>query len=186
MGVLGWQNCMGILGWFMFVGMLGWLELACPTASTCLYKERPCVWSKTLSHMWGKLNLPIFLFNVGLLTLINMGSLMFLAKPCPSLPIIWKLSWLVGWPVLWLWWCMWEGSLICSLNLSPKVLELSPMYSSLQVRSPHWNKYMAPLLLSMGSLSLGKTSRFLMALLPLKWACIPYLPQRVLLYDPWF
>ena len=36
--------------------------------------------------MWGKLNLPIFLFNAGLLTLIKMDSLMFLAKPCPSLP----------------------------------------------------------------------------------------------------
>ena len=38
--------------------------------------------------MWTKLNLPIFLFNVGLFTLINIDSLMFLAKPCPSLPII--------------------------------------------------------------------------------------------------
>ena len=33
------------------------------------------------------------------------------------------------------------------------------MYSSLQVRSPHWNQYMAPLLLNMGSLSLVETSR---------------------------
>ena len=31
--------------------------------------------------MWVKLNLPIFLFNVGLLTLIQIDSLMFLAKP---------------------------------------------------------------------------------------------------------
>ena len=51
---------------------LGWvnrevLELACPTACTCLFKVRPGVLSKTLSHMCGKLNLPIFLFNVGLL-----------------------------------------------------------------------------------------------------------------------
>ena len=30
---------------------------------------------KTLSHIWGKLNLPILLFRVGLLTLINMGFL---------------------------------------------------------------------------------------------------------------
>ena len=29
---------------------------------------------KTLSHIWGKLNLPILLFRVGLLTLINMDS----------------------------------------------------------------------------------------------------------------
>ena len=34
---------------------------------------------------------------------------------------------------------------------------------------------MAPLLLAMGSLSSGETSRFLMVLLPLKWVCIPYL-----------
>ena len=64
------------------------LELACPNACACLFKVRPCVLSKTLSHMTGKLNLPILLFNVGLLTLIKIDSLMFLAKPCPSLPII--------------------------------------------------------------------------------------------------
>ena len=46
-------------------------ELACPTACACLFKVRPGVFGKTLSHMWGKLNLPIFLFNVGLLTLIK-------------------------------------------------------------------------------------------------------------------
>ena len=45
------------------------------------FKVRPSVFSKTLSHMWGKLNLPIFLFNVGLFTLINIDSLMFVAKP---------------------------------------------------------------------------------------------------------
>ena len=131
--------------------------------------------------MWSKLNLPIFLFNVGLLTLIKIDSLMYLAKPCPFLPIIWKLFWLVGWSVLLLWWCMGEGSFRCSLNLSPKFLEDSPMYWSSQVRSPHWNQYMAPLLLTMGSLSLGETSRFLMVLLPLKWACMPYLPQVFLM-----
>ena len=160
---------------------MGVLELACPTACTCLFKVRPGVLSKTLSHMWGKLNLPIFLFNVGLLALIKIDSLMLLTKPCPSLPIIWKLFWLVGWPVLLLWWCMGEGSFRCSLNSSPKVLEVSPMYSSAQVRSPHWNQYMAPLLLTMGSLSLGETSRFLMVLLPLKWVCMPHLPQIFLM-----
>ena len=145
--------------------------------------------SKTLSHMWGKLNFPIFLFNVGLLTHINMDSLMFLAKPCPCLPIIWKLFWLVGWPVpVWLlWWWMGEGSFRCSLNLSAKVLEISHMYSSSQVRSPHWNQYMAPLLLTLGSLSLWETSRFLMVLLPLKWVYMPYLPQIFLILSqrPW-
>ena len=70
---------------------MGVLELTCPTVCTCLFKLRPGVLSKTLSHMWGRLNLPLFLFNVGLLTLIKIDSLIFLAKPCPSLPIIWKL-----------------------------------------------------------------------------------------------
>ena len=37
-----------------------------------------------------------------------------------------------------------EGSFRCSLNLSPKVLEVSPIYSSSQVRSSHQNQYMVP------------------------------------------
>ena len=72
------------------------LELTCSTACACLFNLRPGVLSKTLSQMWSKLNLPMFLFNVGLLTLMNMDSLIFLAQLCPSLPIIWKLLWLVG------------------------------------------------------------------------------------------
>ena len=36
------------------------------------------------------------------------------------------------------------------------------MYSSPQESSQHWNQCMAPLLLTIGSLSLGETSRFLM------------------------
>ena len=71
--------------------MLELLELTYPTACACLFKLRPGVLSKTLSHMWGKLNLPMFLFNVGLLTLMNMDSLICLAKLCLNLPIIWKL-----------------------------------------------------------------------------------------------
>ena len=38
---------------------------------------------------------------------------------------------------------------------------------------------MAPLLLTIGSLSLGEICRFLMVLLPLKWVCMPYLPQNL-------
>ena len=80
---LGWPNCVGMSGWFKCVGMIGWLELALPTNGTRLFNVRPRVLSKTLSHMWGKLNLPIFLFKVGLSTLINMDFLIFLANPCP-------------------------------------------------------------------------------------------------------
>ena len=84
-----------------------------------------------------------------------MDSLIVLAVPWSSLPIIWKLSCVVVWTVLQLWLCIGKGSFRCSLNLSQKVLEVSPVYSSSHVRSPHWNQYMAPLLFSMGSLSLG-------------------------------
>ena len=160
--------------------MLGLLELTCPTVCTFLFKLRPGVLRKTLSHMWSKLTLHMFLFNVGLLTLMNMDSLIFLAKLCPSLPIIWKLLWLVGWPVWLLCWWMGERSFRCSLYLSPKVLEVSPVYSS-QEGSPHWNQYMAPLLLIIGFLSLGKTIRFQIVLLPLKWVCMHYLPQIFLI-----
>ena len=36
-----------------------------------LFNLSPGVLIKTLSHIWGKLNLPTLLFRVGLLTLIN-------------------------------------------------------------------------------------------------------------------
>ena len=49
-----------------------------------LFNLRPGVLTKTLSHIWGKLNLTTLLFKVGLLTLINMDSLIYLDKWCPS------------------------------------------------------------------------------------------------------
>ena len=61
MGKLGQPKCVGMLGWFKWLGMLGWLELASPTIRACLFEVRPGVLSKALSHMWGKLNLQIFL-----------------------------------------------------------------------------------------------------------------------------
>ena len=45
-----------------------------------LFNLRPGVLIKTLFHIWGKLNLPMLLFRVGLLTLINMDSLIYLDK----------------------------------------------------------------------------------------------------------
>ena len=48
------------LYYIIVMGVLELLELICPTACTCLFKLRPGVLSKTLSHMWGKLNLPMF------------------------------------------------------------------------------------------------------------------------------
>ena len=107
-----------------YTGVLELLELTCPTTCACLFKLRPGVLSRDLSHIWGTLNLPMFLFNVGLLTLMNMDSLISLAKLCPSLPIIWNILWLVGWPVWLLCWWMGEVSSRHSLFLWPKVLEV--------------------------------------------------------------
>ena len=56
-----------------------------------LFNLRLGVLIKTLSHKWGRLNLPTLLFKVGLLTLINMDSLIYLDRWVPSLPIILKL-----------------------------------------------------------------------------------------------
>ena len=134
--------------------------MVCPMFCTCLFNLRPGIFTRTLSQMWGKLNLQILLFKVGLLTLIKTDSLMFLAKLYPSLPIIWKLLWLVRWPVSLLCWCIGEGCFRCSLYLSPKALEVSPIYSS-QDRSPHWYQYITLLWLSKGSLSLRETRRLL-------------------------
>ena len=94
--------------------------------------------NKTLSQIWLSWNLPIFLLRVGLFTLMKMDSLLNLVMSCPSLPIILKLSWLSWCPVIWL--CTWmgEGSLKCSLYLSPRVLDVSPMYSSPQSMAAHW------------------------------------------------
>ena len=156
MGELGWPKCVGMLGWFKWLEMLGWLELAFPNSLGMLFKVRPGVLSKTLSHIWGKLNLPIFLFKVGLLTLINIYSLIFLSKPCPPLPIILEVLLGGGMTCVTAMMMYGESSFRCSLNLSPKVLEVSPMYSSSQVKSAHWNQYMTPLLLTMGSLFLER------------------------------
>ena len=45
-----------------------------------LFDLRSGVLIKTLSHIWGRLNLPTLLFIVGLLTLIKMDSTIYLDK----------------------------------------------------------------------------------------------------------
>ena len=89
-----------------------------------------------LSHICGRLYFPMFLFRVGLLTLINTASCMVLAKLFSSLPMILKLFIDVMWPLVF--WCVniGEGFFKCSLNLSPKVLPLSSIHSSSQSISP--------------------------------------------------
>ena len=56
--------------------------------------------NRTLSRMCGRLYFPIFLFRVGLFTLMYISSLMVLAMLCTSLPIIWKFFIDVLWPLL--------------------------------------------------------------------------------------
>ena len=66
-GVLGWLNGVGVLGWFNGVGEIGWVFGACSIACACPFILRPWVLRKTLSHIWSKLNLPLFLFKLGYL-----------------------------------------------------------------------------------------------------------------------
>ena len=86
--------------------------------------------TNTSSHICGSWYLPLFLFREGSFTLINIASLMVLAMFWSSLPTMLKLSRDTSWPLmLWLSW-IGDGTFMCSLNLSAKVLPDSSMYSS--------------------------------------------------------
>ena len=149
------------------------LELACPTAWTCLLKVRPGVLSKTLSHMWSKLNLPMFLFNVGLLTLIKIDSLMFLARPPYYLKVgmtsrmactVAAMMYMGGiLQVLFESFSKGPGGFHYVFIITGEVTTLEPIYG--------------PTFADHGVFVLGETNRFLMVLLSLKWVCMPYLPQ---------
>ena len=95
------------------------------------------VLTRTSSHTWGRWYLPMFLFRDGLLTLIYIDSLINLERPCSSLPTILKLLIVVEWPVMLQWSYIGEGAFRCSLNLSPNVLAVSPMYSSSHSNMSH-------------------------------------------------
>ena len=132
------------------------------------------------SHRCGRLYFPIFLFNVGLFTLMYMASFIALAILWSSLPIILKFSTDVMWPVLFWCSCMGDGAFRCSLYLSSNVLDDSPIYSSSQSILSHLNQYITLLFFLMSSLSLGDTSKFLSVFPPLKYTCIPYFLQMFL------
>ena len=52
------------------------LEMTCPTVCASLFNVRPGVLSKTLSHMWGKLNLPMLTYlTYGIGVLLNTPGL---------------------------------------------------------------------------------------------------------------
>ena len=56
--------------------------------------------NRTPSHMCGRFYLPMFLLGMALFTIINMNSLIVLAKICHSLPTMLKLSSVVVWLVV--------------------------------------------------------------------------------------
>ena len=110
----------------------------------------------------GRLYFPMFLFNVGLFTLMYMASFTALAILWPSLPIILKFSTDVMWSVLF--WCSYigDGAFRSSLYLSSKVLDDSSIHSSSQSILSHLNLYITLLFFVILSLSLGDTNKFLM------------------------
>ena len=95
--------------------------------------------------MWGRWNLPIFLFREGLLALMYRASLMVLVRFWSSLPNILKFSMVTVWPEMLEWSYIGEGAFRCSLNLSAKFLADSPMYSSSHSTLSHLYLYMTPL-----------------------------------------
>ena len=102
--------------------------------------------ARTSSQTCGRWYLPTFLFKDGSLTLIYIASLIVLIWFKSSLPTISKLLMVTWWPLMLLWSCMGEGDFRCSLNLSPNVLEDSPMYSSSQDEKPTYPHGCLPLL----------------------------------------
>ena len=101
-----------------------------------------------------------------------------------SLSTMVKHSWLAGCPVVDVCKCMGEGALRCSSYLSPSVLPDSPMYCSVQLMLGHLYLYMTPLLVSLGSLSLGAISNCLTVFVPLKCTWMPCLLQVLLNFSP--
>ena len=144
------KNCMEVLGWMYW---------ACPISCANIFILSPGVLRSTLSYIWCKLNLPIFLLMVGLLTLIYIDSLIVLAMAWPSLPIIWKLSCVVVWPVLWLWLCIGDGSFRCTLKLfkGPRGL---PYIFLITCKVPTLEPVDGPTFIFHGFLSLGEPGGF--------------------------
>ena len=110
---------------------------------------------------------------------LYIDSLISLERFCSSLPTMLKFSSKVIWPVVLPWSWIGEGAFRCSLNLSPNVLDVSPMYSSSHSHSnlSHLNQKIIPLFFVMWSLSFGATNSSFRVFPLLKCTCIPYLVQ---------
>ena len=105
-----------------------------------------------------------------------------------SLPNILKFAMVTVWPEMLKWSYIGEGASRCSLNLSPKFLADSPMYSLSHSTMLHLNLYMTPLFLRIGSLSFGVIMRFLMVGPPFRCTSMPYFLQVLLKLSlsPWW
>ena len=134
------------------------------------------VLKRTLFHIWLRLYLPVFLFNVGLFTLMWMASFVVLARPWSSLTVMLKLLLVEVCPVCCM--CTWMGEgARCIFH--PESL-MCPLITPHCRQYPHTGDYMTPLLLPLVSWSLGFISTCLMVVLPLKYACMPRLLQMFL------
>ena len=125
----------------LFLYLLHFPMHRCYSAEVVIYLFSILEWNTIFyPKMCGRLYFPMFLFNVGLFTLMYMASLIALAILWPSLPMILKFSTGVVWPVLL--WCsnIGDGAFKCSLYLSPNVLDDFPMYSSSQSILSHLNQ----------------------------------------------
>ena len=100
---------------------------------------------RTSLHMSDNWNLPMFPLRHGSLTLMYMASMMVLVMFWASLPTMEELSTLVWWPVIFAWPQMGKGAMRCSLSLSPKILEDSPMHSSSHSNLSHLYLQITPL-----------------------------------------
>ena len=103
---------------------LGFMDVLNPldTVVSQFFSLSSGIVNKILSHMCGRLYFPMFLFRVGLLTLINMASWMVLAILFSSLPRILKLSIDVMWPLMFWWWYI--GVYWSSKTSSPAQIQL--------------------------------------------------------------
>ena len=104
----------GMLGsnWILYGGP-GNLPMSSNTSGYCVRIYSALVMSLETSCFFTTENILLLLClsKVRPLVLSKIDSLIFLAKLCPSLHIIWKLLWLVGLSVWLLWWWMAEGAL---------------------------------------------------------------------------
>ena len=137
----GWCYC-HVADVIATAGWCGWqmlLPVADGKATESFYFSFSSeVSTRTSSQTCGRWYLPTFLFRDGSLTLIYRASFIVLIWFKSSLPIILKLLMVTLWPLMLLWSYMGEGGFRCSLNLSPKVLEDSPIYSSSQSYKQKW------------------------------------------------